>query len=157
MTPEHRLTEFKIELPPAPKPAGLYRPVVIVDGLAYLSGHLPTKADGTLLCGRLGDGLDLAAGQEAARRCGLAMLATLRGHLGSLDRVTRLIKLLGLVNASPDFVDHPKVINGCSELFADVFGPEHGVGARSALGVASLPANAAVEIEAIFEVEAPAD
>jgi enamine deaminase RidA (YjgF/YER057c/UK114 family) len=132
---------------------GVYKPVVVAGNFAYVSGHGPLKADGTLITGRVGSDLDLAAGKAAARQTGLAILASLRAALGSLDRVQRLIKVVGMVNATPDFADHPKVVNGCSELFADVFGPDLGVGARSAVGMGSLPSNIAVEIEAIFEVQ----
>jgi len=152
MSAEKRLVELKLELPPAPKPVAVYRTVVIAGNAAYVSGHGPLKSDGTMISGRLGADLDLTAGKAAARQVGLAILATLRGHLGSLDRVSRLLKMLGMVNATPDFRDHPAVINGCSELFAEVFGPEKGIGARSAVGMASLPGNIAVEIEAIFEI-----
>jgi len=152
MNAETRLAELKIELPPAPKPAGVYKPVVIVDNLAYVSGHGPLKRDNTVITGRVGADLDLQAGKLAARQVGLAILATVRAQLGSLDRVRRVIKVLGMVNATPEFRDHPAVINGCSELFAELFGPDNGVGARSAVGMASLPGNIAVEIEAIFEV-----
>jgi enamine deaminase RidA (YjgF/YER057c/UK114 family) len=152
MTPETRLTELKIELPPAPRPVAVYRPLVICGNLAYSSGHGPVRADKTLITGRVGAGLDLEAGQSAARQTGLAILATLRSELGSLDRVKRVIKVLGMVNCTPEFQDHPKVINGCSELFAEVFGQENGIGARSAVGMASLPGNIAVEIEAVFEI-----
>lgn len=151
-SPEARLAALRLELPPAPKPAGVYRPVVLAGNLAYVSGHGPLKADKTLITGRVGAELTLEAGQTAARQTGLAILATLRNELGSLDRVRRVVKVLGLVNSTPAFFDHPKVINGCSELFAEVFGSEHGVGARSAVGVNALPGNIAVEIEAIFEV-----
>jgi enamine deaminase RidA (YjgF/YER057c/UK114 family) len=152
MTPETRLSELKIELPPAPKPVAVYRSLVICGNLAYSSGHGPVRADKTLITGRLGAGLDLEAGKSAARQTGLAILATLRSELGSLDRVKRVIKILGMVNCTPEFQDHPKVINGCSELFADVFGQENGIGARSAVGMGSLPGNIAVEIEAVFEI-----
>lgn len=154
MSAETRLKELGLELPPAGKALGVYQPVVVVGGLAYLSGHGPIRADGTAICGRLGDDLDQAAGYKAARRTGLAVLATLRAHCGSLDRVRRLVKTTGYVQALPEFAAHPAVINGFSELMRDVFGPEAGVGARSALGVASLPAGWAVEIDAIFELEA---
>ena len=152
MNPETRLRELNVELPPAPKPVGVYKPIVIVGNLAYVSGHGPLKPDKSLITGRVGADLDLEGGKLAARQVGLAILATLRSELGSLDRVKRVIKVLGMVNCTPDFLDHPKVINGCSELFADVFGPENGVGARSAVGMGSLPSNIAVEIEAIFEL-----
>jgi enamine deaminase RidA (YjgF/YER057c/UK114 family) len=152
MTPETRFKELNLELPPAPKAIAVYRPLLVCEKLAYVSGHGPLKPDRTLITGRVGADLDLAAGQAAARQVGLAILATLRSELGSLDRVRRLVKVLGMVNSTPDFTDHPKVINGCSELFAAVFGPENGIGARSAVGVGSLPGNIAVEIEAIFEL-----
>ncbi len=152
MSAELRIKELNLELPPAPKPVGVYKPLVITGRFAYVSGHGPLKADRTLITGRVGADLDLAAGKLAARQVGLAILATLRAQLGNLDRVQRLIKLLGMVNSTPEFRDHPAVINGCSELFADLWGPDHGVGARSAVGMGSLPGNIAVEIEAIFEV-----
>jgi len=150
--PEARCQELKLELPPAPKPAGVYQPILIVGNLAYVSGHGPLKPDRTLITGRVGADLDLAAGKQAARQTGLAILATLQEHLGSLDRVKRVIKILGMVNSTAEFTEHPAVINGCSELFRDVWGAADGIGARSAVGMASLPANIAVEIEAIFEL-----
>lgn len=153
MNAEARIQELRLELPPAPKPVAVYKTIVVVGNMAYVSGHGPLKPDKTLITGRVGADLDLAGGQAAARQVGLAILATLRNGLGSLDRVKQLVKVLGMVNATPDFLDHPKVINGCSELFAEVFGPDAGVGARSAVGMGSLPGNIAVEIEAIFEIE----
>jgi enamine deaminase RidA (YjgF/YER057c/UK114 family) len=153
MSHEARLKELNLELPQAARSLGVYRPVVVVGGLAYLSGHGPVKADGTAICGKLGDNLDKQAGYEAARQTGMAVLATLRQRFGSVDAVRRLIKTTGFVNATPTFNEHPAVINGFSELMRDVFGAEAGVGARSAMGVASLPAGWAVEIEAIFELE----
>ena len=152
MNPEARLAELKLELPSAPKPVAVYKPLVICGNLAYVSGHGPLKSDKTMMTGRLGQDLDLEAGKAAARQTGLAILATLRNELGSLDRVKRVIKVLGMVNCTPDFRDHPQVINGCSELFRDVFGPENGVGSRSAVGMGSLPGNIAVEIEAVFGI-----
>jgi enamine deaminase RidA (YjgF/YER057c/UK114 family) len=152
MSAEVRLKELKLELPPAGRSLGVYKPVVIVRGLAYLSGHGPVAANGSAICGRLGDDLDVEAGYEAARRTALAVLSTLRSRCGSLDRVQRLVKTTGFVQSTPDFRDHPKVINGFSELMRDVFGPDAGVAARSALGVPALPAGWAVEIETIFEV-----
>ena len=153
MNAEARIKELGLDLPPAPKPVGVYKPVVVAGAFAYVSGHGPLKPDLSLITGRVGAGLDLAVGKAAARQVGLAILATLQKELGSLNRVKRVIKVLGMVNATPDFIDHPKVINGCSELFADVFGTDNGVGARSAVGMGSLPGNIAVEIEAIFEIE----
>ena len=152
-SPEARIVELRLELPPAPKPVAVYRPLVIAGSLAFVSGHGPLKPDKTLITGRLGDDLDIEAGKAAARQVGLAILATLRAELGSLNRVRRVIKLLGMVNSTANFYQHPAVINGCSELFADVFGGEAGVGARSAVGMGSLPGNIAVEIEAIFEIQ----
>ena len=152
MSAEARIIELKLVLPPAPKPVAVYRPVVIFQGAAYVSGHGPVKTDGSLIKGVVGMDVELEEGYLAARQVGLAILATLRSELGSLDRVKRVIKLLGMVNSAPDFFDHPKVINGCSELFADVWGRENGIGARSAVGMGPLPGNIAVEIEAIFEL-----
>ena len=152
MTHEERLAQLHLTLPAAPKPVAVYRPVVIAQGLAYVSGHRPLRPDGTTIKGRVGSDLTLDQGRDAARQVGLAILATLKNELGSLNRVKRLVKLLGMVNSAPEFYDHPKVINGCSELFAQVFGEEHGIGARSAVGMGPLPSNIAVEIEAIFEL-----
>ena len=152
MTHEERLAQLHLTLPAAPKPGAIYRPVVVVQGIAYVSGHGPLRPDGTTIKGRVGAGLTLEEGQAAARQVGLAIIATVRAHFGSLDKIKRVVKLLGMVNSAPDFFDHPKVINGCSELFAQVFGEEHGIGARSAVGFVALPNNIAVEIEAIFEV-----
>ncbi len=153
MNAENRILELGLELPPAPKPVAVYKPLVIAGNYAYVSGHGPLKPDLSLIKGRVGAELDLEAGKAAARQVGLAILATLRSELGSLNRVKRVIKILGMVNSAPDFYDHPKVINGCSELFAEVFGPENGIGARSAVGMGPLPGNIAVEIEVIFEIE----
>jgi len=152
MSFESRIKELKLELPPAPKPVAVYKPLVVSGNLAYVSGHGPLKSDKTLITGRLGADLDLNGGKIAARQTGLAILATLRSELGSLDRVSRVIKVFGMVNCTPDFREHPAVINGCSELFAEIFGPERGIAARSAVGMGSLPGNIAVEIEAIFEI-----
>jgi enamine deaminase RidA (YjgF/YER057c/UK114 family) len=120
--------------------------------MAYVSGHGPLRADKTLITGKVGEDLDVAGGQAAARQTGLAILATLKDHFGSLQKIKRVVKVLGMVNCTPAFREHPAVINGCSELFADVFGPDDGIGARSAVGMGSLPGNIAVEVEAIFEL-----
>jgi enamine deaminase RidA (YjgF/YER057c/UK114 family) len=152
MSAEERLTKLGIELPPAPKPVGLYKPVVVVGNLAYLSGHGPLKNDGTLITGRLGADMTLEEGQAAARQTALAMLATLKFALGTLDRVSRVIKVLGLVRCTDEFDQQPLVINGCSQIFADIFGPDQGIAARSALGTNALPSGIAVEIEGIFEI-----
>jgi enamine deaminase RidA (YjgF/YER057c/UK114 family) len=152
MTPEARFSKLGLKLPPLGKPGGIYKPVVIAGGLAFVSGHGPKKDDGTMISGRVGAELNLEQGKLAARQVGLAILATLRNELGSLDRVRRLVKTLGMVNAVPGYADQPQVINGYSELMAEVFGPDNGVGTRSAVGMGSLPGNIPVEIEAIFEV-----
>ncbi len=153
MNPDAKVNELKLELPVAPKPVAVYKPLVICGNLAYVSGHGPLRTDKTLILGRVGDDLNVEQGKAAARQVGLGILATLRSQLGSLDRVKRVIKVLGMVNATPDFKEHPAVINGCSELFAEIWGPDNGIGARSAVGMGSLPGNIAVEIEAIFELE----
>ena len=152
MTHEARFAALSLELPTAPTPVAVYRPVVVVQGIAYVSGHGPLCVDGTLIKGRVGSDLTLEEGYAAARQVGLALLATVRSHFGSLDAIKRVVKVLGMVNSAPDFLDHPKVINGCSELFAQVFGDECGIGARSAVGMGPLPGNIAVEIEVIFEL-----
>jgi enamine deaminase RidA (YjgF/YER057c/UK114 family) len=153
MSYEARLNELGLTLPPFPKPQGVYRPAVQVGSLVYLSGHGPLRPEGGFVTGRLGADLDLEAGKAAARLTALAILATLKQYLGSVDRVRRLIKTLGLVQCTPEFKDQPAVINGCSELMGEVFGLENGIGARSAFGAASLPGNWAVEIEMIVEVD----
>lgn len=153
MSADARIAQLNLQLPPVPKPAGVYKPVVITQGTAYVSGHGPLKPDKTMHVGRVGAEVDLAAGIAAARQTGLAILATLRERLGSLDHVVRVVKILGMVNCTPDFKDHPQVINGCSELFRDVWGEDRGVGARSAVGMGSLPGNITTEIEAIFELD----
>jgi enamine deaminase RidA (YjgF/YER057c/UK114 family) len=152
-TPETRLQELKIHLPPAPKPVAKYKPAIQVGKMLYVSGHGPAKVDGKdPLLGKLGARLNLTQGKESARLVGINILATVRETLGSLNKVKRLVKTLGMVNATPDFLDQPQVINGFSELMAEVFGEDAGVGARSAVGMGSLPGNIPVEIECIFEV-----
>ncbi len=152
MSVEARIAQLKLELPPAPKPIATYVPALRVGEFLYVSGHGPLKSDGTLIVGRVGADLDLAGGNAAARQVGLAVLSTLRAQLGSLDKVTRLVKVLGLVRCSDEFMDQPKVINGFSDLMVEVFG-DAGKGARSAVGTNSLPGGIAVEIEAIFQVK----
>lgn len=152
-SPELNFSKLNLDLPPAPKPMGVYKPMLIVDSRwVYVSGHGTVQSDGTLIRGRIGDTLDLEQGKSAARQVGLAILATLRENLGSLDRIKRVIKVLGMVNCTPDFERHPYIINGCSELFASVWGTEEGIGVRSAVGMGSLPDNIPVEIEAMFEL-----
>ena len=153
MSADDRFAALGLELPPAPKPAGVYKPVVFIDGRAVRLGSRPTETGRDDDHRAVGADLDQQAGYDAARQTGLAILATLKANLGSLNRIKQVIKVLGMVNSTPDFYQHPAVINGCSELFSKVFGPEHGVGARSAVGMAALPGNIAVEIEVIFEYE----
>jgi enamine deaminase RidA (YjgF/YER057c/UK114 family) len=153
MSAEAKLQAMNLELPPAPKPAGVYKPVLVVGDLVYVSGHGPLRSDGTLISGRVGADLDQQAGYDAARQTGLAIVATLRANFGDLDKIERIVKTLGMVNATPDFTAHPSVINGFSDLFRELYGPESGVGARSAVGMGSLPGNIAVEVEAIFQLK----
>ncbi|MCB1224253.1 MAG: RidA family protein [Verrucomicrobiales bacterium] len=141
-----------LNLPPPPPKGGVYQTVVIVGKTAYVSGHGPYLGEAGYMSGKVGAELTLEEGQKAARQTGLSILSSLQAELGSLDRVKRVIKLLGMVNCPHDFTQHPQVINGCSELFAEVWGPENGVGARSAVGMGSLPGNIPVEIEGIFEL-----
>lgn len=152
-TPEQRFQQLGLTLPPAPQPKGVYKPFLKVGNLVYVSGHGPVKADGSLLTGRIGKGLTREEGKDAARQVGLAILATLKYNLESFDRIHRVVKVLGMVNCVPEFEHHPFVINGCSELFAQVWGDDNGVGVRSAVGMGSLPDNIPVEIEAVFELQ----
>ena len=150
-TPSERINSLGLKLPPAPPPAGLYKPVIEVDGYSYISGQGPMKDDGSYITGKIGDDMDLSQGKLAAEQVGLTMLATIIEHFGDIDKIERLVKTLGMVNSTPDFDQHPLVINGFSELMADVFGMDKGVGARSAVGM-MLPGQVAVEIEAIFKL-----
>lgn len=152
LLPEQRFTQLGLSLPPAPKPLGVYKPFLIVGNHVYVSGHGTVKDDGTLIIGRIGKDLNMEEGKLAARQVGLAILATLQKNLGSLNKIKRVIKVLGMVNCVSDFERHPYIINGCSELFAQVWGEENGIGVRSAVGMGSLPDNIPVEIEAIFEL-----
>jgi enamine deaminase RidA (YjgF/YER057c/UK114 family) len=151
--PETRLQELHLTLPAPARPVARYKMTVQEGRLLYVSGHGPARvSDRTPLAGRVGADLTTEQGKEAARAVGLNILSTVQNALGSLDRVTRLVKTLGLVNCTADYKDQPQVINGFSELMAEVFGEDAGVGARSAVGVGSLPGNIPVEIECIFEV-----
>ena len=152
MTPDEKFAALHLTLPPAPKPLGVYKPFLIAGSLCYVSGHGTVKEDGELIVGRIGDTMDIEEGKLAARQVGLAILATLIQNLGSLNKIKRVIKVLGMVNCSSNFQEHPYIINGCSELFAKVWGDDDGVGVRSAVGVGSLPGNIPVEIEVVFEL-----
>ena len=151
-TADERFNKLGLTLPPAPKPMGVYKPFLQVGNLVYVSGHGTVREDGTLIKGRIGQDLTEDAGKSAAQQVGLAILATLKANLGSLDRIKRVIKVLGMVNCVPEFEKQPFIINGCSELFAKVWGEENGIGVRSAVGMGSLPDNIPVEIEAMFEL-----
>jgi hypothetical protein len=132
---------------------GVYKPGLVDGKYLWLSGHGPLLPDGSLIKGRVGADLDADGGKAAARQVGLAMLATVRATVGSLDRVRRVVKVLGMVGCASDFERHPYVINGCSELFAEIWGADLGIGVRSAVGMGSLPGNIPVEVEALFELE----
>jgi enamine deaminase RidA (YjgF/YER057c/UK114 family) len=152
LSADQRFENLGLILPPAPKPLGVYKPFLIVGNHVYVSGHGTVKEDGSLIIGRIGMDLSMEEGRLAAQQVGLAILATLKQNLGSLNKIKRVIKVLGMVNCVPDFERHPFVINGCSELFAKVWGDDNGIGVRSAVGMGSLPDNIPVEIEAMFEL-----
>ncbi|NBA84596.1 RidA family protein [Emticicia sp. CRIBPO] len=152
MTADIKLEKYRSELPEAPKPAGVYKPCLIVDNFLYVSGHGPNRPDGTQFVGKVGSEVDIEFAKASARQVGLTILSTLKENLGTLNRIKRVVKVLGMVNAAPDFGSHPYVINGCSELFAEIWGEEHGIGVRSAVGMGSLPGNITTEIEVIFEL-----
>lgn len=152
MSYDARVKELNLELPPSSKILGVYKPVLVSGGLVYMAGQGPVRMDGTAVCGRLGENIQKEEGYQAARLAGLKTLGLLRDHFGTLDKIRRIVKTTGFVNATPDFHDHPAIVNGFSELMRDVFGPENGIGARTALGIASLPLGWAVEVDAIFEV-----
>ncbi len=149
---EEAFKKLGLELPPAPTPLGVYKPCLIDGKNLYVSGHGTVKNDKSLIIGRVGKDMNADEGKLAARQVGLAILATIKRNIGSLDKVKRVIKVFGMVNCTPEFEKHPYVINGCSELFAQVWGEENGVGVRSAVGFGSLPDNIPVEIEALFEL-----
>ncbi len=152
MTAEERLIELGIELPEVPVPKAIYKPCLIDGRHLYVSGHVPMRADFTRITGKVGRDMDVEEAKKMARLVGLLILSSIRKHIGSLDKVKRVIKVLGMVNAVPDFDKHPIVINGCSELFAEIWGQENGIGVRSAVGMGSLPDGIPVEVEALFEL-----
>ncbi len=151
-TPDDNFAALNLVLPPAPSPLGVYKPCLIDGKYLYLSGHGPFRTDKSLIIGRIGDTIDLESGKLAARQVGLSILATILANIGSLNKIKRVIKVLGMVNCVPAFEKHPYIINGCSELFASIWGEDNGVGVRSAVGFGSLPDNIPVEIEAMFEL-----
>ncbi len=150
--PEARLRELGIELPPVATPVATYVPAVRVGDMLYVSGHGPRRPDGSPWTGVVGRDIDIEEGRAAARAVGIRVLGTVRHELGSLDRVVRVVKVLGMVNCAPDFTRQPQVVNGFSDLMVEVFGKEAGTAARSAVGVGSLPGGIPIEVEAIFQV-----
>lgn len=155
-TPDEQLQQSGFILPPQPKPGGVYKPFLQCGNLIYVSGHGPVLESGSLIKGKVGTDMNANAAKLAAHQAGLAILSTLKANLGTLNRIKCVVKVLGMVNCNPDFEKHPFVINGCSELFAQIWGEENGVGVRSAVGMGSLPDNIPVEIEAVFELSGEA-
>jgi len=151
-TPEQNLAALQVFMPVIPKPKAIYKPCLVDGKNLWVSGHVPVRDDGTRIRGKVGQDMDADEARKIARYVGLCILSSVRTHLGSLDKVKRVIKVLGMVNATPDFEQHPYVINGCSELFAEIWGEENGVGVRSAVGMGSLPDGIPVEVEALFEL-----
>ncbi|EFL90176.1 RidA family protein [Ahrensia sp. R2A130] len=149
---EKRLAELGIELPDAPAPAANYVPFTMHNGMLIVSGQISKQGDGTMMTGKLGDSVDVAGGQAAARVCALAILAQAKAALGDLDRITQVLKLQGFVNATPDFTEHPQVINGASDVIAEILG-DAGKHARAAVGMGSLPMDVSVEIDAMIAYE----
>jgi enamine deaminase RidA (YjgF/YER057c/UK114 family) len=155
-TPDEQLQKSGLTLPGPPKPAGVYKPFLQVGNFIYVSGTGPLLESGSFIKGKVGTDMNADAAKLAAHQAGLAILSTLKANLGTLNRIKRVVKVLGMVNCNPDFEKHPFVINGCSELFAQIWGEENGVGVRSAVGMGSLPDNIPVEIEAVFELSGEA-
>ncbi len=155
VSPEARLRELGIELPSPRAPVATYVPAVAVGTTLYVAGHTPRMPDGSAgVIGRVGADLTIEEGRDAARMVGLLVLATIRAHVGSLDRVARLVRTFGMVNATADFTQQPQVVNGFSDFIVDVFGERAGKGARAAVGMGSLPGGMAVEIETTWELRA---
>ena len=149
--PSDRVKELGLKLPPAPPPVGLYRPILVIDKFLYISGQGPVKMDGSLMTGRAGEDLTKEQAKLAARQVGLTMLSTIQTHFGDLNKVKRVVKVLGMINSTPNFGRQPFVMNGFSELMADIWGKDYGIGVRSAVGM-MLPDNIPVEVEAMFEL-----
>ena len=149
---EKKLAEMGLTLPTIPASKGIYKSCLTIGNLVYVSGHVSIQTEGVYITGKLGQELNEEQGKIAARQCGLAMLVSLKKHLGDLDKIKRVVKLLGMVNCTPIYEKHPIVINGCSQLYSDLWGEDNGRGVRSAVGMGSLPNNVAVEIEGIFEI-----
>lgn len=153
MSVERKLTELDLTLPMSAPSKGIYKKCLVVGDLLYVSGHVAINSDGSLIKGKLGKDISDEEGKAAARQAGLAILSSIKEHFGSFDKIKRVVKLLGMVNATPEYENHPVIINGCSELFVQLWGDDNGKGVRSAVGMGSLPGNVSVEIEAIFELQ----
>ncbi|HEY2722709.1 MAG TPA: RidA family protein [Chitinophagaceae bacterium] len=152
MPVEKKLTELNLALPVLPSSKGIYKKCLVVGNLLYVSGHVSVNTDGAYIKGKAGKDISDEEAKIAARQCGLAILSSIKEDLGDLEKIKRVIKILGMVNCVPDYENHPLVINGCSELYVQIWGEESGKGVRSAIGMGSLPGNVAVEIEAVFEL-----
>ncbi|WP_102355901.1 RidA family protein [Pseudomonas sp. AD21] len=152
-TPEDRLSGLGLVLPPAPDPLARYRPARLVDRILYLSGQIPRRSDGSFITGCLGSDTTVEEGYDAARNVALQLLSVAKSVLGDLSRIEMVVKVTGMVNATPDFLDHARVVNGCSDLLIEILGESVGSHTRSAVGMGSLPFGASVEIEAIFAVK----
>jgi len=152
MSIEEKLSASALKLPVLPASKGIYKRCLVLDDLLYVSGHISVNNDGSYLTGKLGKDMPDEEGKLAARQCGLAILSSVKEHLGDLGKIKRVIKIFGMVNCTPDFERHATVINGCSELYVQLWGDENGKGVRSAVGMSSLPFGVAVEIEAIFQL-----
>ena len=155
MSVEQKLAELNVSLPTLTTSKGIYKRCLEVGTLLYVSGHVSINSDGSSITGKVGKDLSDDDGEAAARQCGLAILSSIKDHFGNLDKIKRVIKILGMVNCTPDYANHPVVINGCSELYVQLWGDDNGKGVRSAVGMGSLPGNVAVEIEAVFELKPP--
>ncbi len=155
MTPEERLHELGLELPPLPPAVGTYVGAVPVGNILFVAGHGPFKEGKPTFIGKLGREFGVEEGKQAAQLVMLNMLATIKHTIGDLDRVKKVVKLLVLVNSMPEFGEQPSVANGASDLLVEIFGPERGSHARSAVGMGALPFGIAVEIEGIFELKEP--
>jgi enamine deaminase RidA (YjgF/YER057c/UK114 family) len=150
---EQKLSELGLLLPQLPGSKGIYHSTLVVDNLLYVSGHVSINEDGTFITGKVGSDVNDEDAKRAALQCGLAILSSIKNKFGTLDKVKRVIKILGMVNAVADYTKHALVINGCSELYVQLWGNENGKGVRSAVGMGSLPNNVSVEVEAIFEID----
>jgi len=153
MSPEQKLSELSLSLPILPASKGIYKRCLEVGNLLYVSGHVSVNSNGNSITGKVGKDLSDDEGKSAARQCGLAILSSIKDHFGNLDKIKRVVKILGMVNSAPEYTNHPIVINGCSELYVQLWGDDNGKGVRSAVGMGSLPGDVAVEIEAIFELK----